>query len=231
MCNAGSVDFEGQKIQLGKNPGRESLQIFEAGKEALSEHEKGTFLPFGCAGRKARSGNYSAVVGTNTKFKNKANATESKQSNTLGTLYTNKIGFPNWVLRPCYKLYATSRGKCYRFFTFSESPINSAQWAKLIHNMTSIKEKPPSGESFPQTLQNLMKITTSFQTDQEVGEAYSLSTMKLIPTFNTVETLTEPTLWANCAQMPGICSTLNTMANFVAFISTKPAFGSKIRKW
>lgn len=93
MRNVGSADFEGQKIQLGKNPGRESLWIFDAGKEALSEHEKGTFWPLGCAGRKARSGNYSAVVGTNTKFKNKANATESKQSNTKGTLYTNKIGF------------------------------------------------------------------------------------------------------------------------------------------
>lgn len=121
----------------------------------MSEHEKGTFWPLGCARRKARSGNYSAVVGTNTKFKNKANATESKQSNTIGTLYTNKIGFPNWVLRPCYKLYATSRGKCYRFFTFSESPINSAQWAKLIHNMTSTKEKPPSGKSFSPNLVEL----------------------------------------------------------------------------
>lgn len=64
----------------------------------MSEHERGTFMPLGCAGRKARSGNYSAaMIGTNTQFKNKANATESKQSHTIGTLYRNEIGFPNWV--------------------------------------------------------------------------------------------------------------------------------------
>lgn len=69
MCNVGSTDFEGQEIQLGKSPGRESLSISKAGKEPLSEHEKGTFLPVGCAGGKARSGNYSAaVIGTRIKL-------------------------------------------------------------------------------------------------------------------------------------------------------------------
>jgi hypothetical protein len=95
------------------------------------------------------------VIGTNTKFKNKTEATESKQSNTIGTLCRNKIGFSNRVLRPCYELYATSRGKCSWIFTFPESPVNSAQWSKLIHNMTPHKRKAASRRKLSQNVVEL----------------------------------------------------------------------------
>lgn len=58
------------------------------------------------------------------------------------------------------------------FCTFSESSINSGQCIKLTHSMTPMKEKLPLGKSFLKILQNLMVITTSFQTYQEEGWKY-----------------------------------------------------------
>lgn len=142
------------------------MQIFEAEKEALLKHEKGTFLPLGRAGEKARSGNYSAaVIGTlSSRIKSmQENPNKGTQQSHLG----NEIGFLIWVLRPRYKPYAPLRDKCYQFCTFSETPVNSGQCTKLTHNMNPIKEKLPLEKTFLKILQNLMKITTSFQTGQE----------------------------------------------------------------
>lgn len=78
--------------------GRESLWIFETGKETLSGHEKGTFLPLDGQGGEARSGNYSAPA---TRTLN--SRIKQTQQNPSKRIQWTHLGERNWVSEPGFK--------------------------------------------------------------------------------------------------------------------------------
>ena len=95
-----------------------------------------------------------------------------KQKDTIDTLNGNKIGFLNWVLRPCYELYATSRDKCYQFLYIFRKLHKLRTMYRIDSQHEPHEGKVASRKKLLKILQNLMEITTSFQTYQEEGWNY-----------------------------------------------------------